>query len=153
MATIHFQLDAAIEQITMRHLRLRLGQDCSAIGMYSVAIGNNCDASNAYSFALGNGASTRETSSGGDISENRLIFALAAGGGQYNGDRWTVERFGPQALGSFGNTVEWSRCDTNRWCGCLGRHQCHLYHLRIGYGVMVQDTVISLIQHLSNHYF
>lgn len=53
-----------------------MGQDCSSQGLASFALGHKCDASNNYSYALGTGGSTRTSDSGGDISDNELIFAI-----------------------------------------------------------------------------
>ena len=118
-----------------------IGQDCSANSIFSVAIGNNCDASNAYSFALGNGASTGETSSGGDISENRLIFALAAGGNNImeidnSGTIWTkalgrleTPLSGPGAI-PIGGVIAWagsmSSLPPANWLWCDGSGYSHI---------------------------
>ena len=62
-----------------------MGYDCSAAGISSFALGYECDASNNYSVAFGYGGSTKTSSSGGDISDNDLIFAIGVSA-EYLGD-------------------------------------------------------------------
>ena len=62
-----------------------MGYDCSAAGISSFALGYECDASNNYSAAFGYGGSTKTSSSGGDISDNDLIFAIGVSA-EYLGD-------------------------------------------------------------------
>ena len=118
-----------------------IGSDCSANGRYSVAIGKNCDASNNFSFALGNGASTGETSSGGDLSANRLIFSLAAGSGNVveidgSGMIWTqalgrleTPLNGPGAI-PIGGVIAWagtlSTLPPANWLWCDGAGYSHI---------------------------
>ena len=62
-----------------------MGYDCSSAGIGSFALGYECDASNNYSAAFGYGGSTKTSSSGGDISDNDLIFAIGVSA-EYLGD-------------------------------------------------------------------
>ena len=100
-----------------------MGYDCSAQGISSFAMGYECDASNNYSTAFGYGGSTKESSSGGDLSDNKLVFAIGVSaeflgevlsGGpdpsnvHYSGNVFEVDQNGSvwtKALGTLSSTI------------------------------------------------
>ena len=97
-----------------------MGYDCSSSGISSMAMGYKCDASNNYSVALGIAGSTKKSDSGGDISDNKLIFAIGvsseelevlSGSGQphsYRGNVFEVDETGSvwtKALGTLSSTI------------------------------------------------
>ena len=100
-----------------------MGYDCSSAGIGSFALGYECDASNNYSAAFGYGGSTKTSSSGGDISDNDLIFAIGvsseflgevlSGGpdpsnSHYSGNVFEVDKNGSvwtKALGTLSSTI------------------------------------------------
>ena len=90
---------------------------------------------------MGNGASTGETSSGGDLSANRLIFSLAAGSGNVveidgSGMIWTqalgrleTPLNGPGAI-PIGGVIAWagtlSSLPPANWLWCDGAGYSHI---------------------------
>ena len=87
---------------------LVVGLDSSANSQNCLVVGNNCYGGNDNSIALGVAGDSGTSSSGGDITNNDLIFAIGVSGESYRGNVFEIDVSGSvwtKNLGTLSSTI------------------------------------------------